>query len=191
MDDAEIVNRVLDGHVNDFAVLLQRHGPYLQRIVSGMVPTAEAPELVQEVFVKAYDGLDGFNTGKKFRNWLAGIAIRTSQEYWRQHYNRRELPESALSGQHLQSIELLAAGQALEVQQREAAQQDAREVLHLALGHLSETDRTVLTLVYLEEFSLKEAAAVLGCTLLTAKVRAHRARKALRTILATLAEKQP
>ena len=65
----------------------------------------------------------------------------------------------------------------------QAHQQDAREVLQWALARLSPENRLVVMLVHLEGYSVREAATLLGWTVINVKVRAHRARRLLRTIL--------
>ena len=60
---------------------------------------------------------------------------------------------------------------------------DAKEILEWALNKLSAADRMVIDLVYLEERSHKEAAALLGWSVATVKIRAYRARKILHKTL--------
>lgn len=188
LPDEDVIRRVLGGHTNEFGLLVDRYGPYLYRLSAGMIPAAELDETVQEIFVRAYAGLTGFDSRGSFKSWLAGIAVRTCQDHWRQQYRRQETTLSALSDDQQTSLDLLTAGQAMELQERRSAEQDARDVLYAAMSRLSETDRTILTLVYLENFSIKDAAAIIGCTRITAKVRAHRARKALQEQLQLLME---
>jgi RNA polymerase sigma-70 factor (ECF subfamily) len=59
----------------------------------------------------------------------------------------------------------------------------AAELLQWALGHLSAENRLVLTLVHLDGYSVREAAGLLGWSAVNVKVRAHRARQLLRTLL--------
>jgi RNA polymerase sigma-70 factor (ECF subfamily) len=58
--------------------------------------------------------------------------------------------------------------------------------LQWALGRLSPENRLVVTLVHLDGHSIREAAALLGWSMINVKVRAHRARRALRNILEEL-----
>lgn len=188
--DQDVIRRVLNGQADDFGLLVDRYGPYLYRLTAGMIPAAEQDETVQEIFVRAYAGLAGCANRDRFKNWLAGIAIRTCQDHWRQQYRRQEMTISALSDDQQDSLDRLAAGQALELQDRLNAEQDARDILYAAMRRLSDTDRAILTLVYLEDFSITDAAGILGCTRITAKVRTHRARKALQNQLQQLMEEE-
>ena len=65
----------------------------------------------------------------------------------------------------------------------QARRQEAAELLQWALGQLSAENRLVLTLVHLDGNSVREAAQLLGWSVVNVKVRAHRARRMLRTLL--------
>jgi RNA polymerase sigma-70 factor (ECF subfamily) len=67
-------------------------------------------------------------------------------------------------------------------------QRETRDLLQKALAHLSPENRMVVTLVHLEGYSVREAAELLGWTVVNVKVRAHRARQQLRNILEPLIE---
>jgi len=64
-----------------------------------------------------------------------------------------------------------------------AQRREALSFLRWALDQLSPQDRTVLTLTYLEEYSVAEAAKLLGWSVPNVKIRSHRAKKKLRKIL--------
>src|ERR1051326_3143667 len=66
---------------------------------------------------------------------------------------------------------------------REQTRQQEAELLQWALGHLSAENRLVLTLVHLDGYSIREAANLLGWTVVNVKVRAYRARQMLRALL--------
>jgi RNA polymerase sigma-70 factor (ECF subfamily) len=65
---------------------------------------------------------------------------------------------------------------------------EGKEVLHYALERISAEDRMVLSLVHLEGLPVKEAAELLGWSVVKTKVRAHRARREMRKIIAELME---
>ena len=65
----------------------------------------------------------------------------------------------------------------------QARRQEAAELLQWALRHLSAENRLVLTVVHLDGYSIREAAGLLGWSAVNVKVRAHRARQMLRTLL--------
>jgi len=188
--DGELINQVLAGSINTFEVLLTRYRAYVFAIVSRLMPEAMVPDLAQEIFVEAYRSLAGYDTSKPFKNWLAGIALHRCRDHWRQKYRRREIPLSALTGEHQDWLERLAEHQAGESFGSLARQREARDILDQALARLSPDDRLVLSLVYFEGFSIKETAQMLNWSLFNVKVRTYRARMKMRTYLGTLFDKE-
>jgi RNA polymerase sigma-70 factor (ECF subfamily) len=77
-----------------------------------------------------------------------------------------------------------------EVPDEREPQMEAREILNWALGKLSAGDRMILELVYLEGFSVKEAAELLGWTKANVKVRSFRARMKLEQLLSIVKEQE-
>jgi RNA polymerase sigma-70 factor (ECF subfamily) len=88
-----------------------------------------------------------------------------------------------LTEEHQRWIEQTLSAQSDAQFRRQAEQRDAAEILEWALQQLSPENRAVLTLVHLDGYSVREAAQLLGWTLVNVKVRAHRARHALRNLL--------
>jgi RNA polymerase sigma-70 factor (ECF subfamily) len=117
-----------------------------------------------------------------FEHWLAGIAVRTCYDFWRARA-REDVPVSALSEDHQRWIEQTLSSQSDRQFRDQTAKQEAADVLEWALRQLSPENRAVLTLVHLDGYSVREAAQLLGWTLVNVKVRAYRARKAMRALL--------
>lgn len=90
---------------------------------------------------------------------------------------------SALTSEHQQWMDQVLAAQSETQFVVQARRRDAVEVLEWALAQLSPENRAVLTLVHLDGYSVREAAQLLGWSAINVKVRAHRARHALRKIL--------
>jgi RNA polymerase sigma-70 factor, ECF subfamily len=182
-DDRNLLERIRGGEIDRFAELIERHQRHVIRIVSRRVPADHVEEIAHDVFVRAYVGLVQFSSSVPLDHWLAGIAVRTCYDFWRDRAHE-QVPVSALTHEYQQWMEqMLAArsGEAFEIQTR---RQEAAEVLEWALGQLSAEQRAVLTLVHLEGRSIGEAADLLGLSRVTVKVRAYRARQALRNVLA-------
>lgn len=181
-EDNELVRRVRQGDSERYAELIDRHQDHVGRIVRRRVPADRVRELVHEVFVKAYVGLAQFSESVPFGHWLAGIAVRTCYDFWRER-SREEVPVSALSDEHTRWIEHTLSSRSDRQFRDQVARQEAAEVLEWALAQLSPENRAVLTLVHLDGYSVREAAHLLGWSLVNVKVRAHRARRALRALL--------
>lgn len=187
--DAELVRLVLLGKTEAFDTLLARHRRFVFKIVGRHVPRDQVEEVAQDVFVRAFTSLAGYSGRAEFEHWLSRLAVRSCYAFWREAYRRRETAVSTLSEQHQTWMAQALADQAGQAFQQGAAVKEAREVLAWALAQLSPENRMVLTLVYLDGYSVKEAAALLGWSQVNVKVRAHRARVRLRKLLLNAGER--
>ena len=129
-------------------------------------------QLVQDVFVEAYLSLKGFRGRAPFLHWLRRIATRVGYRYWKSRARKDEREEALKEG----NLSLLAAPETLTAA-------EAAETLYRLLGNLPPADRLVLTLFYFEECDLKEISARSGWNRALVKVRLHRARKKLKSLL--------
>lgn len=186
LSDKVIIERVLHGQVNAFETLLEKYRDHVFGIVLKHVPYDKAEEVAHDAFVRTYRSLSTFNGSGSFKHWLSGITVRCCYDFWREHYKNREWPISSLSEDHQKWVDSLLATRSLESLHEEARQQEAQEVLEWAMDRLSAEDRTVLTLVYLDDFPVKETANLLRWSITKVKVRAHRARHRLRKLLSDL-----
>jgi len=181
-DDLEIIQRVLQGEIDCFAELIARYRQHVARIVTRHVPGDRVAEVAHDVFVRAYGGLAGFAGQAPFEHWLSSIAVRTCYHFWRA-MRRQELPVSALTEEHHQWMEQVLAAESDDRFREQVKRREAAELSQWALSHLSAENRLVLTLLYLDGHSAREAAGLLGWSVAKVKVRAHRARQTLRKLL--------
>jgi RNA polymerase sigma-70 factor (ECF subfamily) len=181
--DSEIINQVVSGEVNAFEHLLKRYQAHVVRIVKRHIPFDKVEEVAQDVFVRTYQSLPTFKGDDGFKQWLSTITIRTCYDFWRKHYRYREIPLSSLSEKHQLWLEEATANSSSQSFYERDSQKEAREILDWALDRLSPEDRMVLELVYLEGYSIKEAAKLLGWSTVNVKVRSFRARKKLHKLI--------
>jgi RNA polymerase sigma-70 factor, ECF subfamily len=189
LPDEEIIQRVLVGDTDLFEELLMRYQEHVGRIVAGHVPREMVDEVAHDVFVRAYTSLPTYSFRTPFSHWLSTIAVRTCYDVWRTVSARKEVPLSGPSDvaeEQQQWAEHVLATESKERFDAMVQQQDATNLLQWALAQLSAENRMVVTLVHLEGHSVREAAELLGWTVVNVKVRAHRARQQLRKILDTL-----
>jgi len=177
--DAEVVYQVVSGDVNAFERLLKRYEAHVLRIVKKHIPFDKVEEVAQDVFIRIYQSLPNFKRDDSFKQWLSTITVRTCYDFWRKHYRYREIPISSLSEKHQAWLEEAMATRSSQSFDDIASQKEAREILDWALDRLSPEDRMVLELVYLEGYSVKEAAKLLGWSTAKVKVRSFRSRKKL------------
>jgi RNA polymerase sigma-70 factor, ECF subfamily len=185
--DSDIIRRILRGETEAFGLLLDRYKGLALTIIKRRIPLKDVEDILQEVFVKAYQSLPGFDPETHFKKWLSVIVVRTCCDYWRKAYRTRESPMSALSERHREWLASVLSSKSPSSGD-ETARQEAREVMDWALGQLPPGDRMVMEMVYLEGRTGKEAAQLLGWSRANVKVRAFRSRKKLKKLLSGLME---
>lgn len=175
LTDEEIVARVVEGETELFELLLRRHNQSLFRVVRGAVArAADAEDLLQDAWVRAFEHLASFRGEARFLTWLARIAIYEAGARGRR--GRRFEPLSP------------AAENALEAPRGEdpghrAENSELARLLELAIDGLSANLRAVFVLRDVEGLSTAETAAALTISQEAVKVRLHRGRAALRRTL--------
>lgn len=181
-DDAELLTRIRNGAVDDFAEIVRRHQTRVFAILYRYERDRHRMEdLAQETFVKAWRALDQYDGRAPFEHWLARIARHTALDHLRREQRRRkeialpELGEDALDW-------LRSEGERNELEARQAG-----ELLAVAMQDLSPAERLVITLQELEGHSIKEICDITGSSSVAVRVRALRARSKLRKSLAKLA----
>jgi RNA polymerase sigma-70 factor (ECF subfamily) len=181
--DAEIVEQVVAGDVHAFEHLLRKYQNHVVILLKKHLPYDHIEETAQDVFIRAYRSLPTFRGESSFKQWLSTIAVRTCYDFWRKHYKSRELPMSSLTEKHQVWLEEAISVQSRQSFHEQSLQKEAGEILDWALDRLSAADRMVLELVYLEGYSLRESADLLGWSIANVKVRSFRARKKLHKLL--------
>jgi len=167
------VRASLDGDGQAYARLVRRYqnqiAVYMWRFTRD---GGQREELVHDVFVEAYLSLHSFQGRAPLIHWLRRIATRVGYRWWkRRDRQRAEIPLS-IHGEE----------RALAGDDDESAASDAGAMVHVLLARLKPRDRLVLTLMYLEECSVAEAAQRTGWSQSMVKVQAHRARKRLKKL---------
>jgi RNA polymerase sigma-70 factor, ECF subfamily len=170
--DGELAEAFRRGDRSAFDAIVRRHQKGVWRVVRRYLKRdADAADVTQLVFVRAFKGLATFRGAASVRSWLYRIAINCSLSWIRDH--KRETPteiaEESLTEQPA------APG-------RIAGGQDAL-ALRAAIEQLPPKQKLVLELRVFDELSFKEVAALADCSENTAKVSFHYAVKKLRDIL--------
>ncbi len=177
--DASIMGKAAGGDPAAFDALVRRWKNRIYRLALRFFRRPEdAEDVTQEVFLKLYRAAATYRSGAPLEHYLMKIATNACLDRLRE---RRRRPEQVLSGITPDAgawLDRALAGVALETQQAEAAKGLAAELL----ATLPPKDRTVLVLLDLEGLSTQEVAAATGSTRAAVKVRAMRARRALRRI---------
>ncbi|MCX6993888.1 MAG: RNA polymerase sigma factor [Kiritimatiellaeota bacterium] len=185
--DQAIIERVRRGDINAFADLLTRYRAWVFAIVLKHVPPNRADEMAHDIFVEAYKALPTYRGTAEFRHWLAGIAVRQCFTFWRR-VSRQPVccVLNDLSDETQTWLDRSSRTESQEIFDRQTSRQAARELLAYALERLSAEDRTLVTLLHMEERPVREVAQLMAWSPINVKVRAYRARQRMRRIIGQL-----
>lgn len=172
MSDAALVELVLGGDQETFAMLVERYKDAVQNLAYRMLGNVtEAEDVTQETFVRAYTQLATYKPAHKFSTWLLSIASHLAIDQLRR---RRFL---ALPLEDVPFLEwIVDVGISPEQSALQGEQQD--EIQHY-LQRLPGKYRAVIVLRYWHDFSYEEIAQALKLTPALVKARLHRARELL------------
>lgn len=184
-DDAELLAGLQAGLPEAFEELVRREtGTLLAAARRILHCEADARDAVQDAFRAAFDGIRHFERRARLSTWLRRIVVNAALMRLRRDKRRPEQPIDDLLpmfDQHGAWVSGMAAPESPIETQLDARRTRIR--VRTCIARLPERYRTVLLLRDIEELDTEEAAAMLGISPNAVKVRLHRARQALRTLL--------
>jgi RNA polymerase sigma-70 factor (ECF subfamily) len=181
--DAELIAAVLKGDAASFEPLIRKYQPRVFATARRYARReSEVEDIVQEVFIKAFQKLGSFRGEAPFEHWLMRLAVRTCYDFLRVHQRNRERAFTELTQPESDWLDQFVAQPDAASEEAEAA----RQLIGRILSRLSPAARLVITLLEIEERSVKEIAGITGWSVPLVKVRAFRARAEMRKILAKI-----
>jgi RNA polymerase sigma-70 factor (ECF subfamily) len=183
-DESRMIASILAGDAQLFHELIR---PYERRVyamaLSFLHNEADAEDATQEAFLKAFRNLAGFRGDAKFGTWLVSITLNEARSRIRRRdaVKMESLDEPKDEEGHI-SPALLRDWK--EIPSEALERKEVRHLLHKAVTALPLIYREVFQLRDIEQMSVNEAAAALGITISSVKVRLHRARMMLQKHLA-------
>jgi RNA polymerase sigma-70 factor (ECF subfamily) len=138
---------------------------------------ADADDLVQDAFLKAYRFYDRFEPGTNLRAWLLRILTNTFINKYRRNTRERKVLDGDDAEPVGDGVMSRAAMRALTEPEDAAMRSLVSQEIQKALDELSEEHRLMIVLADIEELSYKEIADIVGCPIGTVMSRLHRARK--------------
>jgi RNA polymerase sigma-70 factor (ECF subfamily) len=182
--DRALLARLRAGDERAYEELVRAQMGRLLAIVRRIVRDEdEARDVVQETFASAFRALPSFAGDSLLSTWLHRIAVNAALMRLRKRARAKEdslddlLPRFAPDGHHV--VEPVAWGSPHD----DAERDERRRIVRACIDELPETSRTVLVLRDVEELDTAEVARLLGVSDNAVKIRLHRARQALRTLL--------
>jgi RNA polymerase sigma-70 factor (ECF subfamily) len=183
--DAALLGRLRAGDERAFEEVVRAHAGRFLAVARRLCGSVEdAQDAVQDAMVSAFRGLGTFTGEARLATWLHRIVINAALMRLRSRRSRPEKSIDALlpafddTGHHVDPPAPWS-----EPSEMAAMRSETRARVRESIAELPETYKTVLVLRDIEELSTEETAAVLGITANAVKVRLHRARQALRTLL--------
>ena len=189
-DSARCLERVRQ-HDQDAAVaLVEALYPLVIRIVRSHCPErSDEEDLAQEIFLKLFSRLDQYEAraGIPLEHWVSRLAVRTCFDALRAKGRRPEVRMGDLSEEQRAWLEFMTAEESAPP---DSAAASALELVGRLLSQLPPDDRLVISLLDLEERSVKEIASITGWSVSLVKVRAFRARRKLRKLAEVFEERE-
>ena len=178
--DRELVTAAREGDAEAFGLLVRRHQRRVYRLAVHLLKSgAEAEDVTQDTFVRAYGALDRFDGRSEPFTWIYRICVNLSLNALRSRKTRRASSPDDPRIEGLLVDNRPAAGSPA----RSSADKQLGRALVEGIDELSDTLRTTLVLVCIDGLSHAEAGEVLGCPEGTVAWRVHEARKKLRSML--------
>jgi len=187
--DQQLVERAQSGDKHAFELLVSKYQRRLGRLISRFVrDTAEAEDVTQDAFIKAYRALPAFRGDSAFYTWLYRIGINTAKNHLLA-LGRRAPTSTAFNSDEAEEFEDAALLHEVATPENELMSKQVVDVVNASLQQLPDDLRMALTLREIEGLSYEEIAAVMNCPIGTVRSRIFRAREAvavnLRPLLGT------
>lgn len=174
MSDEDLVKRVVAGEKELYELLMRRHNQKLYRVIMGYIDYGDdIKDIMQDTYLRAYEKLYQFKFNARFSTWLIRIGINMA------------LARIKSKEKHIQLNQMSAELQKTLLDKMESSrpnpekiliQQEAKQMLELAIQNLEPKYRAVYILREIENMSMAEIVDCLDITVVNAKVRLHRAR---------------
>ncbi|HDJ22759.1 MAG TPA: sigma-70 family RNA polymerase sigma factor [Candidatus Aminicenantes bacterium] len=170
MNEEKLIQACLDGNNEAFEVLVKKYYRKVFQLALSLTRNpAEADDLAQEVFIKAYTALPSFRGKSSFSTWLYQITLNHIRDHHRKQARTRT--ESwPIRNHHLP----------VETSQPTEKPQEVQQLIQRALQKLPDKFRLIITLRDVHGFSYEEISNILNISPGTVDSRLHRARKKLR-----------
>ena len=176
-DDVQLIQRILAGDENAFAILIEKYQRQVHALAFRKVGDFQtAEDITQETFLQVHQKLATLNDPTKFSGWLYAIANHLCIAW----YRKNRLQTESLQETYISEVETEAYSRYVATEHAKTTAAAQRDLVKRLLTKLKESDREVITLHYFEEMTSSEIGKHLGVSENTIKSRLHRARQRLK-----------
>jgi len=180
--DIFYIGQVLEGKINAFSYLVDRHKDKAYNLAFRICGNREeAEEIAQDAFIKAYRSLKGFRMKSSFPTWLYRIVYNTAISLVR----NRKKGVLALEEFPVDAVDFLG----FNSNEEEALDEYRNSLVNFALLKISEEERGLITLYYYNDLNIEEISGITGITKANIKVKLFRARKKIVEIIGKVEKK--
>jgi RNA polymerase sigma-70 factor, ECF subfamily len=185
--ESELIAAVLKGDAASFEPFVQKYSPRVFATARRYARRdSEVEDIAQEVWLKAFSKLQSFRGEAPFEHWLMRMTVRTCYDFLRGHQRNRESSFSELSEPENDWLERFVTAPETASDNADAA----KLLIERVMEKLAPPARLVITLLEIEDRSVKEIAELTGWSVPLVKVRAFRARGEMRKILAKMTKEK-
>jgi RNA polymerase sigma factor (sigma-70 family) len=168
-----LIERAFGGDPQAFAQVVVIHRAYVTRLAHRLLGwDPEVEDVVQDVFARAWERRQQLREAERLRSWLAAITVNAARSHLRRRRLWRTLLNHVSSMRQAEPHNGVGVGESLE---REETSRLVRKIVNT----LTQRDKEVLVLRYLEHMTVDEVATALNLRVNAVEVRLHRARKRL------------
>ena len=174
--DNYYIDRLLKGDNNAYASLVNKHKNLVFTIAVKILKNREdAEELAQDVFIKAFEVLNTFKKESKFSTWLYRIAFNMAVSKTR----KKKLPTVNLETEIIENFSI----DDIVPDMQELSNEEQKNCIDKALNVLPYEENIIITLFYYDDKSIEEISEITSLTISNVKVKLHRIRKKLYSII--------
>jgi RNA polymerase sigma-70 factor, ECF subfamily len=179
LQDRTLISRIKEGDQIAFETLMRKYQTHLSALVHWHAgQTTDEEDLLQLLMCKVYYSLKSFDLNRPFYPWLRRIAVNLCCD------EKRRLRRKALTFTELEHSSIEARHPVHEINfYSSESRQDMSDMLQRVIGMLPERHQEVITLHHMQQMPYEEIGAILKCTPRAVRVKAFRARAALRKLL--------
>ena len=176
MEEKQLIKQILKGDSSSFAMLVDQYQDMAMTIAYRILGNKqEAEDVVQNAFVKSYHNLHSFRMNSKFSTWFYRIVYNTAITSKNKIKNRREDEITEQIGVHIYDLK--------SESNLHSEMDEQRMRVNKAIQQLSKNESVVVTLYYMEEYTVADVAEVMTLSKSNVKIILFRARKKLHDIL--------
>ncbi|MBX9709624.1 MAG: RNA polymerase sigma factor RpoE [Xanthobacteraceae bacterium] len=180
--DAPLIDRVKQGDVKAFEMLVVKYQRRIERLIGRMVRDVDlVPDIAQETFIRAYRAIPQFRGESAFYTWLYRIAVNTAKKALGELKRDPLVTESARASLDDDDETSRAENELTDGETPESllASKEVAMTVNAAIDALSEDLRQAITLREIEGLSYEEIAELMNCPIGTVRSRIFRAREAI------------